>query len=88
MAHHASAKKRIRRNENRSVINHSRISRIRSSLKKVEEAIESGNYETAMAAFKVAMPELMRGGSKGVMHSNTVSRKVSRLNSRIKLLSS
>ncbi|MBP02932.1 MAG: 30S ribosomal protein S20 [Rhodospirillaceae bacterium] len=88
MAHHASAKKRIRRNENRSVINHSRVSRIRSSLRKVEEAIESGSYETAMAAFKSAMPELMRGGSKGVMHSNTVSRKVSRLNRRIKLLAS
>jgi len=50
MAHHASAKKRIRRNENRSVINHSRVSRIRSSLRKVEEAIESGSYEIAMAA--------------------------------------
>lgn len=86
MAHHASAKKRIRRNARRFEINHARIGRIRTSVKKVEAAIESGDHAAAVEAFKSAMPELMRGRSKGILHPNTVSRKVSRLNARIKAL--
>ena len=86
MAHHASAKKRIRRNDRRAQINHSRIARIRSNVRKVEEAIAAGDHAAAMEAFKKAVPEMMRGRSKGVLHGNTVSRKISRLNSRIKAL--
>ena len=87
MAHHASAKKRIRRNARRSEINHSRIGRIRTSVRKVEEAITSGDHAAAMDAFKKAVPEMMRGRGKGVLHANTVSRKIARLNARIKALS-
>lgn len=86
MAHHASAKKRIRRNARRLEINHARIGRIRTSVKKVEAAIDAGDQAAAKEAFKGAMPELMRGRSKGVLHANTVSRKVSRLNARIKAM--
>ena len=86
MAHHASAKKRIRRNARRKEINHSRIGRIRTSIRKVEEAIASGDHALAMDAFKKAMPEMMRGRTKGVLHANTVSRKIARLNARIKAL--
>lgn len=86
MAHHASAKKRIRRNAHRFEINHARMGRIRTSLKKVEVAIEAGDHSAARDAFKLAMPELMRGRTKGLLHANTVSRKVSRLNARIKAM--
>jgi len=86
MAHHASAKKRIRRNARRAQINHSRMGRIRTIVKSVEAAIEAGDKTAATDAFKQAVPELMRGRSKGVMHANTVSRKISRLNARIKAL--
>mgnify|MGYP001384311667 CR=1 FL=1 len=87
MAHHASAKKRIRRNARRNEINHARIGRIRTSLRKVEEAIAAGDHAAAVEAFRKAMPEMMRGRSKGVLHANTVSRKIARLNTRIKALS-
>jgi small subunit ribosomal protein S20 len=87
MAHHASAKKRIRRNARRAQVNHSRIGRIRTIVKQVESAIAAGDKAAATDAFKQAMPELMRGRSKGVLHANTVSRKISRLNARIKALS-
>ena len=87
MAHHASAKKRIRRNARRSDINGSRMTRIRSTVRKVEEAIATGDHAAATDAFKKAMPEMMRGRTKGILHSNTVSRKISRLNKRIKALS-
>ena len=86
MANHQSAKKRIRRNERRRVVNHARMSRIRTFVKKVEKAIESGDAEAATAAFKVAEPELARGVTKGVVHRNTASRKISRLSQRIKAL--
>ena len=87
MAHHKSAKKRIRRNERRRVINHARISRIRTFVKKVELAIDSGDKEVAQAAFKAAQPEMQRGVTIGVIHRNTVSRKLSRLSARIKAIS-
>ena len=84
MANHKSAKKRIRRNANRAEINKSRISRIRTFVKRVEAAIASGNKDTAQSALKDAQPELMRGVSKGVLHKNTASRKMSRLAARVK----
>lgn len=84
MAHHKSAQKRIRRNARRFAINHARKSRIRTFVKKVELAIAAGDKVAADAAFKVAQPEMMRGAQKGVFHKNTMSRKVSRLNARLK----
>jgi small subunit ribosomal protein S20 len=84
MANHKSAKKRIIRNANRAEINKSRISRIRTFIKKVESAITSGDQAAAQTALKEAQPEIMRGVTKGVLHKNTASRKVSRLAARVK----
>ncbi|MGF1608023.1 MAG: 30S ribosomal protein S20 [Kiloniellales bacterium] len=86
MAHHQSAKKRIRRNARRAVINRARVSRIRTFLKKVELAIAGGDQSAAQSAFKDAQPELHRGVNKGVLHRNTVARKLSRLSARIKAM--
>ena len=86
MAHHLSAKKRIRRNEKRRVINHARISRVRTFVKRVEVAIASGDQDAASAALKAAQPEMHRGVTKGVLHKNTVARKLSRLFKRIKAM--
>ncbi len=86
MAHHASAKKRIRRNARRAVINGARVSRLRTFVKKVEIAIASGDKSAAQSALKDAQPELHRGARVGVMNRNTVARKLSRLSSRIKAL--
>lgn len=87
MAHHKSAKKRIRRNARRAEINRSRVSRIRTYVKKVELAIAGGNKETASAALRDAQPELHRGVGKGVLHRSTAGRKISRLSARIKAMS-
>ena len=87
MAHHASAKQRIRRNARRTEINQRRMSRIRTFVKKVEAAIESGNRDAATTAFRAAQPELHRGVNKGVLQSNTVNRRLSRLSARIKAMS-
>jgi len=87
MANHESAKKRIRRNARKSKINHSRLGRIRTILKKVEVALQSKDYDGASEAYKKAMPELMRGKNKGIFHANSVSRRLSRLNARVKALS-
>ncbi|MFN3076706.1 MAG: 30S ribosomal protein S20 [Alphaproteobacteria bacterium] len=86
MANHKSAEKRIRRNERRRVINRARVSRIRTFVRKVEAAISAGDKTLAKAAFDDAVPEMMRGASKGVLHPNTVARKMSRLSARIKAL--
>ncbi len=86
MANHKSAEKRNRRAQRRTEINGARVSRIRTELKKVETAIASGDKSAASDAFKQAQPELMRGVTKGVVHKNTASRKLSRLSSRIKSL--
>ncbi|MBO9473783.1 30S ribosomal protein S20 [Shimia sp. R10_1] len=86
MANSPQAKKRARQNERRLEVNKARRSRIRTFLRKVEEAIESGDKEAAVAALRAAQPELMRGVSKGVYHKNTASRKMSRLASRVKAL--
>ena len=87
MAQHKSAKKRIVRNEKRRVINHARISRIRTFVKKVESAIAEGDKDLATQALKIAQPELHRGVSKGVLVKNTAARKISRLSKNIKALS-
>ena len=86
MANIKSAKKRAVQSAKRAAINHSRTTRIRSAVKKVETAIAAGKKDDAAAAFKDAQPELMRGATKGVLHKNTVSRKLSRLSARIKSL--
>ncbi len=86
MAHHKSAKTRIRRNDRKAATNKNRVSRIRTFLRKVEEAITAGDKTAADAAFKAAQPELHRGVTKGVLHKNTVARKLSRLSARIKAL--
>lgn len=86
MANTPQAKKRIRRNDRRADINKARVSRIRTFVKKVESAIDGGTPEGAKAALLAAQPELMRGVAKGVMHKNTVARKISRLAKRVKAL--
>lgn len=88
MAHHKSAQKRIRQTERRTVINRSRISRIRTFIKRVEKAVEGGDQSAAAKALKEAQPEIMRGVSKGVLKLGTASRKMSRLSARVKALSS
>jgi small subunit ribosomal protein S20 len=86
MANTPQARKRIRRNNRRADINGARISRIRTFVKKVESAIDSGSYEAASSALRAAQPEVMRGVSKGVLHPNTASRKISRLARRVAAL--
>ncbi len=86
MANSPQAKKRARQNERRFAINKARRSRIRTFLRKVEEAIASGDKEAATTALRTAQPELMRGVTRGVLHKNTAARKVSRLNARVKAL--
>jgi len=86
MAHHKSAKKRIRQTARRTAVNRARMSRVRSHIKNVEIAIASGDKKAAQAAFKEAQPEIQRGAVKGVIHRNLAARKLSRLSSRIKKL--
>jgi small subunit ribosomal protein S20 len=83
MANTPQAQKRARQNEKRFAINKARRSRIRTFIRKVEEAITSGVKDDAIAALNAAQPELMRGVSKGVYHKNTASRKMSRLSARV-----
>lgn len=87
MANTVSAKKATRKIARRTEVNKARRSRIRSFVRKVEEAIASGDKAAAEAALKAAQPELQRGATKGVMHRNTASRKVSRLAQRVKAIS-
>lgn len=86
MANTSSAKKAARKIARRAAINKNRRSRVRSFVRKVEEALASGDKSAAVEAFKVAQPELMRAAGKGVLHTNTASRKVSRLAQRVKAL--
>jgi len=86
MANTPQAKKRIRRNDRRAEINGARVGRIRTFVKKVEAALESGDKAAASAALTAVQPELQRGVSKGVLHKNTASRKFSRLNKRVAAL--
>ena len=84
MAYHISAKKRIRRNARRAAINGARMSRIRTFIKKVETALAAGDADAAREALRVAQPEIQRGVTRGVLHRNTASRKISRLATRVK----
>ncbi len=86
MANSPQAKKRARQIERRTEVNKARRSRIRTYLRKVEEAIAGGDQTVAAAALKEVQPEMMRGVSKGVLHKNTASRKISRLSARVKAL--
>ena len=86
MANTPQARKRIRRNENRALINGNRLSRIRTFVKKVEAALAGGDKDAAAAALKEAQPELARGVARGVLHKNTASRKLSRLTKRVTAL--
>ncbi len=86
MANSPQSKKRARQNARRLDVNKARRSRIRTFLRKVEEAIASGDKDAAAAALKQAQPELMRGVTKGVYHKNTASRKMSRLAARVKAI--
>lgn len=83
MPHHKSAEKRLRQTEKRTAINRARLSRVRTFVKKVESAIETGDKAAAQSAFQLAQPELHRATTKGVLHKNTVARKLSRLATRI-----
>jgi small subunit ribosomal protein S20 len=86
MANTASARKRIRQTIRRTARNHARKSRMRTFIRKVEAAIAGGDKESATAALRAAQPEVQRAAGKGVVHRNTVARKLSRLSHRIKML--
>jgi small subunit ribosomal protein S20 len=86
MANTTSAKKATRKIARRTEINRARVSRVRTFLRKVEEAIASGDKKAAAEAFKAAQPELMRAAGHGVVHRNTASRKISRLAARVKAI--
>lgn len=86
MPHHRSAEKRLRQTEKRTAINRSRLSRVRTFVKKVETAIATGDKAAAASAFQLAQPEMHRATTKGVLHRNTVARKLSRLAARINAL--
>ena len=86
MANTPQSKKRARQNDRKLEVNKARRSRIRTFLKKVEEAITSGDKNSATSALKSAQPELMRGVTKGVYKKNTAARKMSRLSARVKSL--
>jgi len=86
MANTPSAKKATRKIARRTAVNKNRRSRVRSYVRKVEEALATGDKSAAEAALRAAQPELMRAAGKGVMHRNTAARKVSRLSRRLKTL--
>ncbi|SIT81203.1 30S ribosomal protein S20 [Pontibaca methylaminivorans] len=86
MANTLQSRKRVRQIESRTAVNKARRSRIRTFIRKVEEAIASGDKDAASAALRAAQPELMRGVTRGVFHRNTAARKISRLSARIKAM--
>ena len=86
MANTPQAKKRIRRNARRELVNHSRVSRIRTFIKAVESAVAAGQKDEAAEALRKAQPEMARGVARGVLHKNTASRKFSRLAKRVAAL--
>ena len=86
MANTASAKKRVRRDARQTGVNGARRSRIRTFIRKVEAAIESGDKDAAAEALRAAQPEMMRGVTRGVVKKNTAARRISRLSRRIKNL--
>ena len=86
MANTPQAKKRIRRNDRRAIVNGNRVGRIRTFVKKVEAALEAGDKAVAATALAAAQPEMARGVAKGVLHKNTASRKFARLTKRVAAL--
>ncbi|SJZ95689.1 small subunit ribosomal protein S20 [Enhydrobacter aerosaccus] len=86
MANHKSAEKRARQTERRTTVNSARRSRVRSSIKKVEEAIKAGDKKAAAEALRAAQPEIQRGAVARVIAKNAAARRVSRLNARIKAM--
>lgn len=86
MANTPSAKKATRKIVRRTLVNTARRSRMRTYIRKVEEAIEAGNADEAKEALRLAQPEIMRAAQKGVLHKKTASRKVSRLAGRVKAI--
>ena len=86
MANTPQAEKRIRRNARRADVNKARVSRIRTYVKKAESGLAGTDQAVAAAALAAAQPEMMRGVSKGVLHKNTVARKISRLTKRLKAM--
>lgn len=84
MANTASAKKAVRKIERRTEVNKARRSRMRTFIRKVEEAVAGGDKEAATTALKAAQPEIMRSVTRGVMKKNTAARKVSRLSAQVK----
>lgn len=86
MANSPSSKKRARQNDRRAAVNQARRSRMRTFIRKVEEAIATGDQTAAKEALRVAQPEIQRSVSRGIVHKNTASRKISRLASRVKAL--
>jgi len=86
MATHKSAEKRARQTKRRTVVNGARRSRVRGSIKKIEEAIAAGDKKAALAALRAAQPEIQRGGVSRVIAKNAAARRVSRLNARIKAM--
>jgi small subunit ribosomal protein S20 len=87
MANTPGAKKAVRKIARRTEVNKSRRSRVRTFLRAFEEAVTAGDATKAKAAFVEAQSEVMRAVSKGVIHKNTGSRKVSRLAAQLKKLS-
>lgn len=87
MANTKSAKKMVRKIETRTAVNKNRRSRMRTFIRKVEEAIASGDGSVAKGALQAAQPEIMRASQKGLLHKNTASRKISRLAARVKAMS-
>ena len=79
MAHSPQARKRVRQNQRRAAINRNRLSRIRTFIRRVEEAIASGDKRRAQQALREAQPEIMRGARKAVIHRRTAARRVSLL---------
>jgi len=88
MANSPQSKKRARQRINRTIVNRTRMSRIRTFIRRVEDAIAGGDGKVAAEALRRAQPEIMRGVTKGVLHRNMASRKISRLSKRVKLTGS
>ncbi|WP_341759945.1 30S ribosomal protein S20 [Candidatus Endowatersipora endosymbiont of Watersipora subatra] len=88
MANTPSAKKEIRKINRRTAINKSRRTRMRSYLRNIEEAISNGDENSASQCFRLVQSSLKRSASKGIIHKNTASRKISRLSARVKTLNS
>jgi small subunit ribosomal protein S20 len=88
MANTSSAKKAVRKIDRKTRVNRNRRSRVRTFVRKIEEAVDSGDQAAAQNALQAATPEIARGAQKGVLHKNTAARKISRLSKRVKSMSS